>query len=454
MNRWSWQCLDCRSALRPEVGGLRCSGCRRLYPILSGVPILVGDPSLYVTSEIASLRRGAEDARQKASFLDRVAGDLGLTGAAIDRHRDVLDAEIAQIETLLGLIEPLAAPAEGKAGGRRSSGWGFDGLLHYLLRDWLGTPELDAQCAAIGAAVARVLPDPGEKTVIFAGCGAGGLVARLAGGFGRAIGFDLALPFLVAARRLLDGGTLDVAVSKTLHASGRVSLGGTKAAPVGLLAMDAFDTAFPDGVADCVVTAFFLDLLPDPRKLAAEIHRILAAGGVWINYGPSGPMKALWRFDGAEMQAFLETSGFAPIEIEALRATYLDLSREFPSWGYRSHVCTLTAARKAGPPASPPETPPSLVDLPDIIPENLPGAVLVRRHPLTGDRSAKIVLHHERIAGRSESFDVSEEMADLLALVDGKCSLQDIVSPLDRPEEAVQLFADGFRRGLLTWRRA
>jgi ubiquinone/menaquinone biosynthesis C-methylase UbiE len=52
--------------------------------------------------------------------------------------------------------------------------------------------------------------------------------------------------------------------------------------------MDALDTAFADGSVACVVTSFLIDLIPEPRKLASEIHRILCDDGVWINYGPSG----------------------------------------------------------------------------------------------------------------------------------------------------------------------
>ena len=59
-----------------------------------------------------------------------------------------------------------------------------------------------------------------------------------------------------------------------------------------LAAMDAFDTVFADGSVDCVVTAFLLDLIPEPRRLADEIHRILRDKGVWINHGPSGPLSA------------------------------------------------------------------------------------------------------------------------------------------------------------------
>jgi hypothetical protein len=153
------------------------------------------------------------------------------------------------------------------------------------------------------------------------------------------------------------------------------------------------------------------------------------------------------------MPDFLALAGFSVLDFETVRATYLDLSRDFPGWGYRSHLCTLSVARKAGPALVPPEVSPALVELPDIIPQNLPGAALVRRQPLGDDRTPATVLHHERIAGSRESFDIEDDMAALLALVDGQKSLAEIVAPLEAPDQAVRLFTDGFRRGLLTWRR-
>ena len=45
---------------------------------------------------------------------------------------------------------------------------------------------------------------------------------------------------------------------------------------------------------------------PSREGRRGEINRILCPYGVWINYGPSGPLKALWRFDEAESAASLE----------------------------------------------------------------------------------------------------------------------------------------------------
>ena len=73
---------------------------------------------------------------------------MGMTTIAIDRYRDVIDTELARAETFLSLIDPAAKILEALAGtiedlpGARRSGWSFDSLLPYLLRDWTNTSEL------------------------------------------------------------------------------------------------------------------------------------------------------------------------------------------------------------------------------------------------------------------------------------------------------------------------
>ena len=68
--------------------------------------------------------------------------------------------------------------------GVRRSGWIFDSLLPYLLRDWTGTAELQAANALISAALAQACPNPSDTLVAFAGCGAGKLLAEIPPDFG------------------------------------------------------------------------------------------------------------------------------------------------------------------------------------------------------------------------------------------------------------------------------
>jgi len=456
-------CLHCRGSLTPVTLGLHCPECGRTYPLVAGIPILVAEPVEYLRSEVALLNRAARDAKRRRAMLDKSGQDPGLTKTSIDRHRDVNDAELARVTTFLKLMDPVARlieaepPAESKAA--RRSGWVFDSLLPYLLRDWTATPELQAANALIGAALEQAFPDSRDILVALAGCGAGGLLAEISPEFGHVLGFDLTLPVLVAARHLLDGESIELMLPRAINEHGRIALSNRNPSMPRrmLLAMDAFDTGFADGAVDCVITSFLIDLIPDPRKLADEIHRMLRPNGVWINYGPSGPLRALWRFDQSEGAAFFGGHGFRVVRADAHRATYLDLSRDCPTWSFQNHICYLTLMRKTGQSEEKQRVAPDLAGLPQIIPEHFPAAILVRRERLDEEGKQTLQLRHERKPGVTETLDIGADTAEIIKLVDGRKTVQEIATKLSQTggppvEETVAAFGRYFGMGLLSWR--
>lgn len=460
------RCLDCGGALTPNSSSLRCDGCGSTYPVVAGIPILVKEPIDYLRSQIALLNRASDDAKRRRAELNASGRKAGLTDAALDRHRDVIDAELARASMFRTLLEPAAKMLEGmpecSAESRvgRRAGWSFDALLPYLLRDWTSTPELEAASSIIGSALANIFPNPAGVTMALAGCGAGGLLSKIPAGFERVLGFDLTLPVLMAARQLLDGKKLELALPRTINTVGHLSLQ-SNAISAGkhckLLAMDALETAFSDGSVDCVVTSFLIDLLPDPRRLADEIYRILSPDGVWINYGPSGPLKAIWRFDQREGAAFFENAGFAVIHTDAYRATYLDLSRDCPGWSFQSHMCYLISARKTGRVGEEAKVVmPTPAELPQIIPSHFPGATLITRKSVTAQHKNTIHLRLERPPGIVENMEIDSDTAQIIALVDGKRTILEIAalskqSQTAPVEEIILAFERYFQAGLLRW---
>jgi len=455
--------------------GQHCPACGKHYPIICGIPVLVSEPVDFLRSELAVLTESARNAAERREQLDRFGGDAGLTSAARERHRDVLSAELARAESFLALLEPAAQAIEAmremrEALGARRSGWSVDSLFPYLLRDWTDTAELHAVSSIVNAALRQAFADPSGKSLAVAGCGAGGLLAEIAQDFSIVLGFDLTFPVLAAARHLLDGGSLDVAMPRSIHPAGRLALHGrhraTNQAPVHVLAMDAFDTAFADASVDCVVTAFLLDLIPDPRRLAKKIHRILVEDGVWINYGPSGALNGLWRFDQIECPAFFEAAGFNPVRAESHRATYLDLSRDCPSWSFRSHMCYLTSGRKIAGPVprqggdtskSAERSPQDPGNISKLVPRHFASATLVYRQSLGPQQAGTILLRHERLPGNVESLQIGNDAVPIVTLVDGKRTVQQIAEmlqakdPAQPAEETVRAFARYFNQGLLDW---
>jgi SAM-dependent methyltransferase len=461
-----WRCLHCRGGLSSGVI-LKCLDCGKQYPVVAGIPLLVREPANYFRAQCASLIEVARNARQRKDRLDQIDPYASLPNAALERHRDVLSVEAAQAETLLALLEPQAWALESSAESARElqvlrPGWGFDTLTPYLLRDWTNSTELQVTSSRIGAALERVFPDPLGKSVGFAGCGAGGLLAKISADFARVLAFDLTLPILAAARHMLDGKTLDLALPRVLNESGHISLRSYDLPPaasrVELLAMDALDTAFADRSVDCVVTVFLTDILPDPRSLAEEIHRILSDDGVWINYGPSGNnLKALWRFDQREATAFFKAAGFSPIQAESYRGTNLDISNVCPSTSFRNTVCYLTLARKTRKAeARPTPRTPGREQIGEVVPQHFPGTLLI--HHLEAAEENSIVLEHDRIPGRAENWKIGLRAARMITLVDGKRTVSEIADLLNRRkppqpvDKTLSIFAQFFAHGLLDWR--
>ena len=463
---WIWRCLHCHGSLAPDVSSLYCSVCDRRYPALSGIPILVKDPLGYVRSELASLMRAIQNARRRRDRLDRTGRDSGLSEISLKRHRDVIEAEIAQAETLLGLLEPAAEVVRDQAGdalSARRSGWTADALFPYLLRDWTSTPELEAIGTRIGTALKQVFPEPSRASIVFAACGAGGLLAEIPPEFERVLGFDLTFPVLSAARHLLDGNSLDLAMARAIRQTGHITLRRREGRPssrhVELVAMDALDAAFADGSVACIVTSFLIDLFPEPRRLASEIHRILCDDGVWINYGPSGPLQAFFRFDQTESAAFLDAAGFTVIGAEAYRTTYLDLSRDFPSWSFQNHVCYLTSARKTGEARQKlVRRTPDATEIPEIVPQHFPGANLIHRQNLDVEQTPITILRHDGVPGRTISLEITSGTARVMMLVDGKRTVDQIADLFNRDatplpkDEIMGAFSHYFEQGLLSWR--
>jgi SAM-dependent methyltransferase len=206
-----WTCPVCRLPL----AGASCAGCGRGFPVVAGLPDL----------RIASDRfLGLVDERAKAARLARLAPGLDLEGLAQAYYAMTPDVEPRRRGFYLGHI--LGAEAR-------------------------------------GSALAGLLPRAGR--ILEVGCGTGGLLAA-ASRLGLEIeGVDIALRWLVVARRRLD----DLGLSCPLVAASAERL------------------PYPDASFDAVVADSLLEHLDDPRAAVAEWARVLRPGGTLLAWSPN-----------------------------------------------------------------------------------------------------------------------------------------------------------------------
>jgi SAM-dependent methyltransferase len=208
-------CPACRAALIERAAGCDCGACGREFPRVAGVPDfrLVGDRYLSLTED-----------RAKADRLAR-----------IERRTD-----------LPGLAQAYYAMTNDVDSRRR------DLYLEHIQR-----------AEVRGAALADLLPREGR--ILEIGCGSGGLLAALARDGRVAVGVDIALRWLIIARRRLRDHHLCVP----------------------LVAACAESLPWADDTFDAVVADSVLEHIDEPAQALQEWRRVLRPSGRLVVWSPN-----------------------------------------------------------------------------------------------------------------------------------------------------------------------
>jgi ubiquinone/menaquinone biosynthesis C-methylase UbiE len=157
----------------------------------------------------------------------------------------------------------------------------------------------------------RRTPGDAALPLLDAGCGTGGLLRRLTAAFpGRALaGLDVAEQAVLRARRKVPGAAL----------------------AVGSVAALPFHDARFGAVVSCDVLCH---RLVDEAATLAELHRVLAPGGVlvlnlpahrWLHSAHDRRVHNARRYDRAGLRRTLEAAGFAPVSLGFWNALLLPL---------------------------------------------------------------------------------------------------------------------------------
>lgn len=222
-----------------------------------------------------------------------------------------------------------------------------------LFRDWAwGQPEAERTRAL----VARLAPQALGRLAVY-GAGAGRLAVDVHQSLHPTVTFALdtnPLPLLVAAE-LLRGEALELPEFPVApHSEAEVVVWQTLRCPFqvregfALVFADALRPPFAAGALDTVLTSWFIDVVgADLTATAASIHRVLRAGGVWINLGPLRFKSELARqYTIEEVREIVGDQGFELVCEERTDLPYFDS----PVSGSRrtETVFGFAARRRAG----------------------------------------------------------------------------------------------------------
>ncbi|MDD9946067.1 MAG: class I SAM-dependent methyltransferase [Myxococcales bacterium] len=253
-------------------GLLGCRRCEAVYPVLAGVPIMVGEPphwlSAYRDAALATLAQHGEADRTAVALVQALADAYGRTEP--ERFDD--DWTDNDLETSWPL--PPSAATFGGHAFRTFLGEAEKRRPEDLLATWAGAARSGKR---------RTKP----TWVLDLGCGVGVTARALAGVAKRVIVSDQSLRAVMSARRAAQ--SLDAEVHP--------------------LVVDAHHLPLRRKCLDVIVAAQLIDLLDDPRGMLQGAHRSLKQRGALLLSTPApeildedGPLTAWLTMEGFEIE--------------------------------------------------------------------------------------------------------------------------------------------------------
>lgn len=440
-------CPGCAGILRTVAESLLCAGCKTSYPVLGGIPVLFKEPRAALAAWREILSSDLRDADVEIENLLQQSRMRGLLPATRRRLRLLRCGRSKNRRTQERLLAPLwrtpPSPHETKARALWMVPMGA--VAPYLFRDWAwGARER----GDILRAVLRLLPRRRPiRSLLVLGAGACRLPYELHMRLSPAktVAVDLNLGLLLAASRLLRGRSLTLyefprnprkltssAMSRICRAPGPVPRG------LSLVAGDAAAPPLRPGSFDVVVTPFVIDVIQkDFRTLVPTFNRLLKPDGLWVNVGPLGfnHSQAARCYSREEALDALRLGGFDVLDQTPTRCTLL--ASPDSCWEQAFDLLCFCARKRREVPVPqqlPPRRGASWLQNP-----GLPIAALVEKlsllretafmGPATGP--VRTLLRDNR-ADPPREYRVTGAILELLSLVDGERSLQEIARVLSR----------------------
>ena len=332
-------CPRCgRGPVTLERAGWMCGACSSGFPVIGEIPWLFADPRQALAEWRGRLTLLSQHLASEASAMRAAPGPmLDTTRRRLEHTAAAHEDQIVRLRTLLaplGLDQASIAQATHQGLGTRLPI--EQGLTNYyvnLHRDWAwGGEENEAALAEIAAVLGGSVKGLGCTLVHGAGACRLAYDLHAAGDAPLTVATDFNPLLLFAARELFAGRGVelyefpiaprrieDQAVLRRLAAPAPARAG------LALVAADALQPPFADGVFDTVVTPWFVDIIGEPfARVAARINLLLKPGGRWINFGSLAFSRAAHaeRFGLEEVLESMVPAGFsAPMVREIGRAS-------------------------------------------------------------------------------------------------------------------------------------
>jgi len=333
-------CPRCdKTPLETQPDALYCGGCRIGFASFADLPWLFAEPAAARHEWRARWQFALRTIDQDVERCTQTLAQPGVHASTRERLAQRIDAQRRHAAQLRDCLAPLdlrdAATPVSTYLALRTRLPPDQGLLTYYAnvhRDWSWGEDENAASLAL---VRRALGAHAPSRLLVLGAGAGRLTYDLhaATSARTTIGLDFNPLLMLIARDVARGearsmfefpmaprSAAEHAVLRTLSAPAPAREG------LHWIVADTHRPPFAAGAFDTVVTPWLIDIVPEQLDaFAARINRLLAPGGVWLNFGSlsfHGTHPAL-QYSLEECLEIVGEAGFADAVVEAERIPYM-----------------------------------------------------------------------------------------------------------------------------------
>lgn len=351
-----YQCILCHGDLDDSSPSIvMCSDCGISYPIIDDINIfLLPDPFSSLQGFVMEMEetrhsfekiiRNLDDFEQYYNAMD-LSDRIAMTKNGLSGNTSFLEESCLPI---MNFLQNLPSQDNTLAWSSVKSGFTFHDMLPYFYQDWSGMPDLSEVKALFNGTIARHCKDRDSVAVL--GAGACGLLYSVAERFRVSYAVDLSLPTLLTAKKLIEGEPLAFHLEKADWQQINLTPPESTENDIRYIVSDVMNMPFNSDSLSVVITQYVLDIVSNPKRLSAEIYRVLKADGLWINF--SNPFKVpgdpteLDRRRINELPDFFRKMGFDVVDMGIERFSLLNLEKLFPETGNTKQLVHFFTLRK------------------------------------------------------------------------------------------------------------